>query len=95
MVVGILTLAVVTTQMASGFIDQETRRRLADAAPPVTPNRTTDSSLDAPTLADVAQWLARIEELLLSSRWLLPLLPDDQQVNIVARSTRSQAPGTR
>jgi voltage-gated potassium channel len=56
MAIGILTLAVVTAQVSSSFVDQAARRR-AGAAPP-------EPSTDAVTLADLAGRLARIEDLL-------------------------------
>jgi voltage-gated potassium channel len=58
MAIAILTLAVVTAQVSSNFIDQAARRRA-----------TAETSLTNPeevTLADLAQRLARIEELLSS-----------------------------
>lgn len=56
MAIGILMLAVVTAQVSSSFVDQAARRRQ-------------ESTVDTPattdiTLADIAQRLARIEELL-------------------------------
>jgi voltage-gated potassium channel len=58
MAVGILTLAVVTAQVASSFVEQGARRRQAAGSdqPAATP--------DAPTLADLAERLNRIEVLL-------------------------------
>jgi hypothetical protein len=53
-----LTLAVVTAQVSSNFVEQAARRR-ADAQARL-------SSPDEVTMADLAQRLARIEELLLS-----------------------------
>jgi hypothetical protein len=58
MAIGILTLAVVTAQVSSSFVDQAARRRALDTTPSV-PG-------DGVTLADVAQRLARIEDLLSS-----------------------------
>jgi voltage-gated potassium channel len=57
MAIAILTLAVVTAQVSSNFVDQGARRR---AAAPVHPDN------PEPTLADLAQRLDRIEELLSS-----------------------------
>jgi voltage-gated potassium channel len=56
MAIGILTLAVVTAQVSSNFVDQAARRRAT--APAISTNEV--------TLADLAQRLARIEELLVS-----------------------------
>jgi voltage-gated potassium channel len=56
MAIGILTLAVVTAQVSSNFVEQAARRRAT--APAISTNEV--------TLADLAQRLARIEELLLS-----------------------------
>jgi voltage-gated potassium channel len=57
MAIGILTLAVVTAQVSSNFVEQAARRR---ATAPAT------SNTEQVTLADLAQRLARIEELLSS-----------------------------
>jgi voltage-gated potassium channel len=57
MAIAILTLAVVTAQVSSTFIDQAARRRSSAQASQDNPE---------PTLADLAQRLARIEELLSS-----------------------------
>lgn len=59
MAIGILTLAVITAQVASSFVDQAAQRRA----------RSTPAEPDAPevSLADIAQRLARIEQLLASS----------------------------
>lgn len=57
MTIGILTLAVITAQVSSSFVDQAARRR-ASQSPPANP--------DEVTLADLAQRLARIEQLLSS-----------------------------
>jgi voltage-gated potassium channel len=56
MAVGLVTLAVITAQVASSFVDQAARRRAA--------NSMTDSGPGEVTLADLAARLARIEELL-------------------------------
>jgi len=58
MAIGILTLAVITAQVASSFVDQAAQRRA----------RSTSAEPDTPdvSLADIAQRLARIEELLAS-----------------------------
>ena len=58
MAIGILTLAVITAQVASSFVDQAAQRRA----------RSTPAEPDTPdvSLADIAQRLARIEELLAS-----------------------------
>ena len=59
MAIGILTLAVVTAQVSSSFVDQAARRRAGAAAQ--------EPSIDAViTLADLAGRLARIEDLLTS-----------------------------
>ena len=58
MAIAILTLAVVTAQVSSNFIDQAARRRATGEAPQSNPNEV--------TMADLAQRLSRIEELLLS-----------------------------
>jgi voltage-gated potassium channel len=55
MATGILTLAVVTAQVASTFVDQAARRAAAPAARP---------EPDDVTLADLSRRLARIEQLL-------------------------------
>ncbi len=55
MAIGILTLAVVTAQVSSSFVEQAARRRA-----------TTTSNTDQVALTDLAQRLARIEALLLS-----------------------------
>jgi voltage-gated potassium channel len=57
MATGILTLAVVTAQVASSFVEQASRRRAAASESPPNP--------DEFALADLAERLARIEELLL------------------------------
>jgi len=59
MAIGILTIAVVTAQVASSFVDQAAQRKA----------RSTLAQPDTPevSLADIAQRLARIEELLASS----------------------------
>jgi voltage-gated potassium channel len=59
MFVGILTLAVVTAQVASSFVDQSSRRR-ADPSP-AGPALQSDEEV---SLSELAQRLARIEELL-------------------------------
>jgi voltage-gated potassium channel len=56
MAIGLVTLAVITAQVASSFVDQAARRR-ADAA-------ATASGVPDITLADLADRLARIEALL-------------------------------
>ncbi len=56
MAIGILTLAVVTAQVASSFVDQASRRRAQ-----TTEARSEPTGI---TLADLAERLARIEELL-------------------------------
>jgi voltage-gated potassium channel len=56
MATGILTLAVITAQVASSFVEQANRRRTSVAEPSSSPNDV--------TLADLAERLARIEELL-------------------------------
>ena len=58
MAIGIVTLAVVTAQVSSSFIEQAARRRAATA--PIEPDPTGAS------MADIASRLARIEELLAS-----------------------------
>ncbi len=58
MAIGILTLAVVTAQVSSSFVDQAARRRAGAASQ--------EPSIDAVTLADLAGRLARIEDLLTS-----------------------------
>ena len=58
MAIAILTLAVVTAQVSSTFIDQAARRRAADQTSLTDPEQV--------TLADLAQRLARIEDLLSS-----------------------------
>jgi voltage-gated potassium channel len=58
MAIGILTLAVVTAQVASSFVDQGARRRAPDG-----PEPGTDGS-NGPALADLDRRLARIEALL-------------------------------
>jgi voltage-gated potassium channel len=58
MAIAILTLAVVTAQVSSNFIEQAARRRTTVTEPAANPNEI--------TLADLAQRLARIEELLSS-----------------------------
>jgi hypothetical protein len=57
MAIAILTLAVVTAQVSSNFIEQAARRRASAEA---------SQENSEPTLADLAQRLARIEELLSS-----------------------------
>jgi voltage-gated potassium channel len=59
MATGILTLAVITAQVASSFVEQAGRRRVSAAQAPPNANDV--------TLADVAERLARIEELLKGS----------------------------
>jgi len=59
MATGILTLAVVTAQVASSFVDEASRRRAPFTEAPPNPNDV--------TLADLAERLARIEELLKSN----------------------------
>jgi voltage-gated potassium channel len=56
--IGIVTLAVVTAQVSSSFVDQAARRRAMTA--PVEPDPT------AASMADISYRLARIEELLAS-----------------------------
>ncbi len=58
MAIAILTLAVVTAQVSSNFIDQAARRRATD--------QTSLTDPEEVTLADLAQRLARIEDLLSS-----------------------------
>jgi voltage-gated potassium channel len=58
MAIGILTLAVVTAQVSSTFVEQAARRRISAQDSSANP--------DGVTLADLAQRLARIEELLSS-----------------------------
>jgi voltage-gated potassium channel len=58
MAIAILTLAVVTAQVSSSFVEQAVRRRAAAEA--------AQSNHEEVTLADLAQRLARIEELLSS-----------------------------
>jgi voltage-gated potassium channel len=58
MAIGILTLAVITAQVASAFVDQAARRRAASMPAEPAP--------DAVSIADIARRLARIEELLSS-----------------------------
>jgi voltage-gated potassium channel len=58
MAIGILTLAVVTAQVASSFVDQAARRR-ANATP-------AQPDTDEVSLAELAQRLSRIEALLTS-----------------------------
>jgi voltage-gated potassium channel len=58
MAIGILTLAVVTAQVASSFVDQAARRRAG------VPDEVTEGSAADPTMADLDQRLARIEALL-------------------------------
>jgi voltage-gated potassium channel len=60
MAIGILTLAVVTAQVASSFLDQVSRQRA-----PYTEARSEPGEV---TLADLAERLARIEELLSQSQ---------------------------
>jgi voltage-gated potassium channel len=55
MAIGLITLAVITAQVASSFVDQAARRRAVAATAPGTPEI---------TLADLADRLARIEALL-------------------------------
>ena len=55
MAIGLVTLAVITAQVASSFVDQAARRRAAAAAASGAPDV---------TLADLAERLARIEALL-------------------------------
>jgi voltage-gated potassium channel len=64
MATGILTLAVVTAQVASSFVDQAARRRALTIEEP--------SELPDVTLADLAERLARIEELLSRSPGMGP-----------------------
>jgi voltage-gated potassium channel len=59
MATGILTLAVVTAQVASSFVEQAGRRRASASASSPNPNEV--------ALADLAERLARIEELLKGS----------------------------
>jgi Ion channel len=59
MAIGILTLAVVTAQVASSFFDQSTR---TDA-----PSSSTDSPSSDVSVADLVQRLDRIEALLSSA----------------------------
>jgi voltage-gated potassium channel len=59
MATGILTLAVVTAQVASSFVEQASRRRASAAQAPTNPNEV--------TMEDLADRLARIEELLRST----------------------------
>ena len=58
MAIGILTLAVITAQVASAFVDQAARRRAAST--PAEP------AADEVSIADIARRLARIEALLSS-----------------------------
>jgi len=60
MATGILTLAVVTAQVASSFVDQASRRR--------SPTIEERSELPDVTLAELAERLARIEEMLSRSQ---------------------------
>ena len=55
MAIGVLTLAVVTAQVASSFVDQSSRR---------TDRAATEPGGATMSMADLAQRLARIEELL-------------------------------
>ncbi len=64
MAIGILTLAVITAQVASSFVDQATRRRGSDPK---------QAEPDDPTLAALDRRLARIEALLTAT---LPNLDD-------------------
>lgn len=59
MAIGILTIAVITAQVASSFVDQAARRRAAST--PAEP------AITEVSMADIAQRLTRIEELLTSS----------------------------
>jgi len=56
MAIGILTLAVVTAQVASSFVDQAARRRASSPSP--------DTAAEEVSLAELAQRLSRIEALL-------------------------------
>jgi voltage-gated potassium channel len=58
MAIGVITLAVLTAQVASSFVDEAARRRAAGAAAGPGPAD--------PTMADLAERLARIEALLAS-----------------------------
>jgi voltage-gated potassium channel len=58
MAIAILTLAVVTAQVSSTFIEQAARRRASA--------HSSSANTEGVTLADLAQRLARIEELLSS-----------------------------
>jgi voltage-gated potassium channel len=58
MAIAVLTLAVITAQVSSNFVEQAARRR--------TPAQTSPANTEDVTLADLAQRLARIEELLSS-----------------------------
>jgi voltage-gated potassium channel len=58
MAIGIMTLAVITAQVASAFVEQAARRRTS-ATPP-------QPAATEVSVADLAQRLARIEELLTS-----------------------------
>jgi hypothetical protein len=60
MAIGILTLAVVTAQVASSFVDEAARRRAR------VPDEDPDGSDDDLSMADLYQRLARIEALLVA-----------------------------
>ena len=66
MAIGILTLAVVTAQVSSSFVDQAARRRATSPVPTPDTVPTSDAApeIDAATVADLTQRLARIEALL-------------------------------
>ena len=61
MAIGILTLAVVTAQVSSSFVDQVARRRVDAVSREASPDA---SSPDGVSLADLAERLTRIESLL-------------------------------
>lgn len=64
MAIGILTLAVVTAQVASAFVDQAARGRAANPPPEAAAPEPTTPEV---SLAELAERLARIEELLTAS----------------------------
>jgi voltage-gated potassium channel len=71
MFTGLLTLAVVTAQVASSFVAQAPswtlRRRQPQATPPGAPSGTPPGAPSGVTLAELDRRLARIEELLLAA----------------------------
>jgi hypothetical protein len=78
MAIGLLTLAVITAQVASSFVAQGPSRAQGDPQPQIAPSPTTPSPATPPpatpspaippevTLAELDRRLARIEELLLA-----------------------------